>query len=523
LEDIHGSLAPLDFIVIAAYVTILITIGMWVSIRRRGAEDLFLAGRSLGWPNVGLSIFGTNISPAFLIGVCGTAYSTGMVSANFEWLAWWFLMLLAMLFVPYYMNTKISTMPQFMKVRFGQPTHTFLSWYALFTTVLLWLGGALYAGGVLLSQIMDWQLWVSVLTLTVIATSFTVAGGLAAVVITDSFQSVLMIVGAASLTVVGLVKVGGVEALVEGVPADYWTLIRPADHDAFPWPAMFLGYPVLATWFWCTDQTIVQRVLGARDLHQGQLGAVFAGFLKILPPFIFMLPGILCFILHPGLEDTDTAFITMVTNHLPVGMVGLIVAVLIAAVISTIDSGLNSFSTVFTLDIYTRMFRPQATTREIKSVGRAATIVAAGIAVGCALAMETVASDIFNLINGIIAFIAPPMTAVFVIGILWKRATAAAALATLVLGSIVSLSVGVFHFKSAPGTMPHYLLLSFYLFAGIAAFMVVVSLFTRNSPTEVNLPALRDTYADQEARPKLVWCLWGVLALIMLGIYVVFN
>ena len=523
MDDIHRALEPLDYIVIAAYVTVLITIGMWVSIRRRGAEDLFLAGRSLGWPNVGLSIFGTNISPAFLISVCGVAYSSGMVSANFEWLAWWFLMLLAMLFVPYYINTKISTMPQFMKLRFGQPTHTFLSWYALFTTILLWLGGSLYAGGVLLSQIMNWPLWTSVLTLTVVATSFTVAGGLAAVVITDSFQSVLMIVGAASLTVIGLVEVGGVAALVDGAPADYWTLIRPADDAVYPWPAMFLGYPVLATWFWCTDQTIVQRVLGAKDLRHGQLGAVFAGFLKILPPFIFMLPGILCFVLHPGLKDPDTAFMTMVTNHLPVGMVGLIVAVLIAAVISTVDSGLNSFSTVFTLDIYTRMFRPQATTREIKSVGRAATIVAAAIAVGCALAMETLARGMFDLLNGIIAFIAPPMTAVFVIGVLWKRATAKAAISTLVVGSIVSLSVGVFHFKAEQGTLPHYLLLSFYLFAGIATFMVVVSLLTRNSPTEVNLPLLKETYAEQGTHPKFVWCLWGVLALIMLGIYVVFN
>ncbi|NOX56257.1 MAG: sodium/solute symporter, partial [Planctomycetes bacterium] len=363
--EIHQALQPLDYAVILGYVTVLLSIGMWVSFRRRGAQDLFLAGRSLGWANVGLSIFGTNVSPSFMIASCSIAYSTGMVAANFEWLAWLFLMLLAMLFVPYYLATGISTMPQFMKRRFGPATYEFLSWYALFTTIILWLGGTLYASGVLLSQIMNWPVWISIVVLTVIATSFTVAGGLAAVVITDSFQAILMILGSAALTVIAFNKVGGFGPLLDRVPADYWKLIRPVGDKDFPWHAMFLGYPVLGIWFWCTDQTIVQRVLGARDVRQGQLGAVFAGFLKILTPLIFMMPGILCFLLHPELDDPDEAFMTMVTQYLKPGMVGLIVAVLIAAVISTIDSGLNSFSTVFTLDIYVRRLRPEATPSEV--------------------------------------------------------------------------------------------------------------------------------------------------------------
>ena len=238
-----------DWIVIVVYATSLIGIGMWVSFKRRGAEDLFLAGRSLGWHNVGLSIFGTNIGPSFLIAACGVAYSTGMVTANFEWLAWWFLMLLAMLFVPHYLNTKISTMPEFMKRRFGEPAYRFLSWYALFTTIALWLGGSLYTGGLLFSQIMGWEFWVSVVFLTIIATSFTVAGGLAAVVITDAFQSILMIVGSATLTVIALMQVGDFQTLMDKVPPDYWKLIRPASDPTYPWPAMFLGYPVLGVWF----------------------------------------------------------------------------------------------------------------------------------------------------------------------------------------------------------------------------------------------------------------------------------
>ena len=523
--DIHRSLHAIDLVVIAVYVTVLIGIGMWVSFRRRGAEDLFLAGRSLSWPNVGLSIFGTNVSPSFMIAACGVAYSTGMVSANFEWLAWWFLMLLAMLFVPHYLATNISTIPQFMQRRFGGATHDFLSWYTLFTTIVLWLGGTLYASGVLLGQIMDWPLWFSVLVLTVIATSFTVAGGLAAVVITDSFQSILIIGGSAALTGIALAKVGSIDAVVHGVPADFWQLIRPRSHPDFPWHAMFLGYPVLGIWFWCTDQTIVQRVLGAKDLRQGQLGAVFAGFLKILPPFIFLLPGILCRVLHPGLEDSDAAFMTMVTHHMPVGMVGLIVAVLIAAVVSTIDSGLNSFSTVFTLDVYVRKLRPSSTSKEIKWVGRLATVAAAGIAVACALAMETVAKDLFNLLQGVIAFIAPPMAAVFLIGVLWRRATAKAALWSLIVGSVVSLTVGVCHFKNWPneGFWPHYLLVSFYLFVAIALFMTLVSLLTRKSPEEEDLPSIKETYARAGVESRPIWILWALLGMIMLALYVVFD
>jgi len=407
----------------------------------------------------------------------------------------------------------------------GRPAHVFLSWYALFTTIVSWLGCTLYTGGILFGQIMDWPFWASVLLLTVIAASFTVAGGLAAVVITDAFQSVLMIIGAATLTIIGLTQIGSIQTLVDSVPADYWKLIRPADDPDFPWPAMFLGYPVLGIWFWCTDQTIVQRVLGAKDLRHGQLGTVFAGYLKVLPPFLFMLPGILCFVLHPNLADSDDAFVTMVTSCLPVGMIGLIVAVLIAALISTVDSGLNSFSTVFTLDIFVKTFRPNASQEQIKWVGRATTIGAAAVAVFFALFMKTVGKDMFDMFTAVMSFIAPPISAVFVVGVLWKRATGAAAIWALIGGSIVSLSIGVCHLKDWPSEQfwPHYLLLAFYLFVGICAFMVVVSLCTRKSPDEEELPTLKETYANQGTQPRLIWCLWGVLAVIMLALYFVFD
>ncbi len=546
---IHDKLQFADFVVIIAYIVILVTIGMWVSFRRRGAEDLFLGGRSQRWQVVGLSIFGTNVNPSFLISSCSVAYVSGFAAANFEWLAWSLMMLLAMLFVPYYMKTRVSTMPEFIQRRFGRGAHRFLSMYALFTTVVSWLGLVLYTGGLLFSQIMDWPLWLSLVVLMAIATSFTIIGGLAAVMITDAFQTVLMIVGAAALTSIGLYEVGGISGLMARVPESYWVLLRSGPNAEYPWHAMLLGYPVAGIWFWCADQTIVQRVLGSKNLQHGQQGTVFAAFLKILPPFLFLLPGILCFVLHPGLKNPDEAFATMIVNHLPTGMVGLMVAVLIAALISTIDSGLNSFSTVFTLDIYKQMVRPRALPSEIKFVGRLATLMAAALAVGVALAMANFDRSLFDMIQSVIGFIAPPVSAVFLIGVLWRRATSVAALSTLIAGSAVSITVGFCHLNGFAGAelsqwigtnvspaagerinawiggliWDHFLLVSFYLFAGICVFMVALSLMTRNAPGEERLPTLKETYASQNSNSSFIWKLWGLLAICMAVIYWAFD
>ncbi len=263
--DIKAALQPLDILFIIIYLILILSLGFWISYRKKESGDLFLAGRNLGWPNIGFSIFGTNISPSMMLAACSVAYTSGMVAANFEWLAWPFLLLLTMVFVPHYLNTRISTMPEFMEHRFVSKSRTFLSWYALFTTIILWLGGALYSGGLLLMQITGWPLWVCLAALIAIATSFTIAGGLAAVVYTDTFQSVLMIVASAALTIFAFFKAGGLGTILDKIPPDYWQLFRPASDDTFPWPAIILGYPILGIWFWCTDQIILQHVLGARN------------------------------------------------------------------------------------------------------------------------------------------------------------------------------------------------------------------------------------------------------------------
>ncbi len=523
IESLHIA----DYLVIGAYIVTLLVLGFWVSFKKGHTEDLFLAGRNLSWPNIGLSIFGTNVQPSFMIASCGIAYSTGMVAGNFEWLAWIFLMLLAMIFIPHYLNTKVSTMPEFMSKRYDERSRVFLSYYTVFSTLILWLAATLYAGGLLITQILGWPLWLAIIFLIVIATSFTVAGGLTAVVITDSFQSVLMIIASAALTIIGFVKVGGFENLVESVPKDYWTLFRPAGDETYPWPAIILGYPVLGIWFWCTDQTIVQRALGGKNVTQGQLGAVFAGFLKIFTPMIFFLPGILCKILHPDLPDQDQAYMTMVTNYLPAGMVGLIIAVLIAALISTVDSGLNSLSTVFTLDIYKRNFRPDATPKETKYIGRVVTVIGAAVSVGLALALDQVEGmDLFSLLQSLISFLAPSMAAVFLIGVLWKKATSTGAFYTLLFGTITSLGIGGCYLANYPseGFWPHFMLLAFYLFVALSLFFVVLSLLTQKVCKNKPLPTLKDTYKNMDMTSnKKVWSLWIILAVIMVAVYIIFQ
>lgn len=524
-----------DGLVFFGYIVALLVIGGYASYRQRRNEDLFLGGRSMGWANVGLSIFGTNIGPTFLVATFGAGYTTGMVNANFEWMAWVFLLLLGMAFVPFYLHMKISTMPEFLQKRFGNGCYTFYSFYSLFGTVVLWIGGTLFAGGGILAQLLGWDLMTSVWVLAVIAASFTVAGGLVAVMVTDSFQSILMIVGAAALTVLAGMHIESFDALkglvVRDVPADStWKLFHAS--GATPWYAFVLGYPVLSFWFWCSDQTIVQRVLGARDLKQGQAGTLFCGFLKILPPFIFLVPGILCAVLHPGIADDKEVFLFMVNEYLPPGLVGLMVAVLVAAVISTLDSGLNSFSTVFTLDIYKRWIDPRAGEHHIKVVGRIVTCAAALMAVAIAYYLNNVESNLFNLFQSIISYLAPPISAVFVLGIFWRRSTAQAAIVTLILGSIVSVAVGVCDIndtfaKEIDGQTvdiwPHFLLLSFYLFAALVALMVILSLCTRRGPSEAVLPSFRETYRQNPGLGRKAIVGWGILGCIMLGLYLFFN
>lgn len=524
MDDIYKHLVSIDFIVVGVYLLVLIGIGYWVSFVKKKQQDgnLFLANNSLKWPSIGLTMWGTNVGPSMLIASASIGYTTGMVAGNFAWYAFPFIFLLAVVFAPRYLGAKVQTLPEFMGKRFGQSTRNILAWYSIVTILVSWLALTLYSGGILVSQILNIPLLFSVLILVLISAFFAIAGGLEAIAYTNVFQMLLLIAVSLALTIIGVQKAGGISALYHNTPSHYWNLLKPLDDASYPWLAIILGYPVMGVWFWCTDQSMVQSVLGAKNLKQGQLGANFVGWLKIFDVALFIIPGIACYLLFPNLSDPNAAYMTMVTHLFPAGMTGLIMAVLIAALISTIDSALNSLSTVFTIDIFVRKYQPGATQKQIVKTGRVVAVVGATLAVLMALAIDSIKGlNLFDVFQAVLGFIAPPMSVVFLLGVLWKRTTTRAANAVLSIGTFISFGVGIFYlwvFPASEYPWPHFLLLSFFIFLLLLAMGIVISLTDKNVQEEnllTAIPRIRPT--------KQVLLAWALLAVVMISFYIFFD
>ena len=512
----------LDWLILGVYFAVLIAIGVWASTKRKKGGALFLAERSLRWHHIGFSMWGTNVGPSMLIASASAGFTTGIVSGNYAWYAFIFIALLAFVFAPRYLGAKVQTLPEFMGLRYGQSTRNILAWYTIVTIIISWLALTLFAGGILIRQVFDIPMWSSALVLLLISAFFTMLGGLKAVAYTNVYQMILLIVVSAILVIVGLDRVGGVSALVAKVPADYWVMFKPNSDEAFPWLPIVLGYPVMGVWFWCTDQSMVQPVLAAKDLCEGQLGTNFTGWLKILDVVLYILPGIICFALFGDtLKNPDEAYLTMVENLFPVGMVGLVFAVLTACLVSTIGSALNALSTVFTIDIYVKRFNPNASQHRINYVGRIVTVCGAMLAIILTVAIDSIKGlNLFNVFQSVLGFIAPPMAAVFVLGIFWRRATRRAANFALTAGTAFCLVVGILYLWPPVWLQlawPHFMMLSFYLFVILVVAMVIISL-TDSDKTQYEIPA-----PVHEKGSPLAIGLWATLAVVMVALYVWFN
>ncbi|MBQ3828093.1 MAG: Na+/glucose cotransporter, partial [Prevotella sp.] len=303
------------------------------------------------------------------------------------------------------------------------------------------------------------------------------------------------------------------------VPENYWNLFLPNDNPDFPWLPILLGYPIMGVWFWCTDQSMVQPVLAAKNLNEGQRGANFTGWLKILDVPLYILPGILCLALFPSISNPDEAYMTMVTNLFPVGMVGLVLAVLTAALVSTIGSALNALSTVFTMDIYVKS-HPDATQPQIIHMGRVVTIVGAILSVIICVAIDSIKGlNLFNVFQSVLGFIAPPMSAVFLFGVFWKRTTSRAANMALTWGTVFSIGTGILYLFVLNGAdfWPHFMMLSFWIFVIIAAAMVIVSLLDKSEPQPSMIKKI-------SGKPSLdVRIGWALLIIAMIALYIFFN
>lgn len=528
-------LEGLDWTILVGYFAVLLGIGIWASTKQQKGGSRFLAEKSLRWHHIGFSMWGTNVGPSMLIASASAGFTTGIVSGNYAWYAFIFIGLLAFVFAPRYLGSKVSTLPEFMGLRFGQSTRNMLAWYTIVTILISWLALTLFAGGILIRQIFGIPMWISALLLLAISAFFTMLGGLRAVAYTNVYQMILLILVSAALTVAGIYRLGG-DSFTGGialladpgiVPSDYWNLFQPNSDREFPWLPILLGYPIAGLWFWCTDQSMVQPVLAARSLREGQRGTNFTGWLKILDVALYILPGIVCFALaRTGFFgnapiEADNAYMTLVSKLFPTGMVGLVLAVLTAALVSTIGSALNALSTVFTMDIYAKNIRPGASAAEISRTGHIVTVIGALVSIVITIAVDNIKGmDLFNVFQSVLSFIAPPMAAVFVMGVFWKRCTTLAADLTLTFGTLFSIGTGVVYLWVIPNAAEHlhFMLLSFFIFVTLLLGMIVVSLCDKSVGSEAN--AITQI---TEHPSRGILAAWILLAAVMVGLYLFFN
>src|SRR5215472_797796 len=381
VETSHRALAIPDIVIIGFYFALVFGIGIYFARRKRTSEEYFLAGRDVGWFFIGASLFVSNISTEHFIGLSGTGASSGLAVGHFEWLACLILLILGWVFVPFYLRSNVFTMPEFLERRFNRQSAVYLAAISIIAYIFTKISVQLYAASVVLERVAGWSLWKTAVVLVIATGIYTIAGGLAAVIYTDTVQTLILITGAVALTIIGLHRVGGLEHLRTMVPAGYFHMIKPASDPEFPWTGIFFGAPILGIWYWCTDQVIVQRVLSARDEGNAKAGTVFAGFLKILPVFLLVLPGIIAVALFHDMFkiapdgqilNGDIAFPTLIINLLPEGLVGVMIAALLAALMGGMASVFNSASTLVTLDFYKKL-RPQASEKQLVTIGRIAT------------------------------------------------------------------------------------------------------------------------------------------------------
>jgi len=458
------QLSGLDLVIIGTYLVGIIVLGCLAGTRRREAKgtDYFLASKSLTWPMIGMALFATNISTIHLVSFAQNGFTSGLTYGNYEWMATFTLIILSLFFAPFYLRANVATLPDFLERRYNRACRDYLAVLSIFSAVVVHIGFSLLTGAIVLEGTVlpafvhgspeQYRFW-TVLAMCGATAIYTIVGGLLAVVWTETIQTVVLLVGAACITFIGMRMIGGWHALQESVhPVNLSILRSSVDPTGVTWYAVFLGYPVLGVWYWCTDQTIVQRVLGAKDENHARIGPLFAGFLKILPVFLFVLPGVICLGLvntgklpplpttADGLPDTQKTYTHMINTMLSPGFRGVVVAALLAALMSTVSGALNSIATLFSYDIYKRWVG-DVSDRHLVWVGRIATFVAMCIAIAWTMALGRRDTTIFQAMVDVFPVVAPPTAVVFLWGVFWRGTSARAALITLVGGSLVGLVV----------------------------------------------------------------------------------
>ena len=470
------KLHPIDITIIGIYIVFVVWFGFRIGKKHKSAEDYFLAGRSMIWPFIGISLFASNISSTTLIGLAGDAYSTGISVYNYEWFATVILVFFVIFILPFVLKSQVYTIPEYLERRYDGRARTYFSILNLFLNIIVDTAASLYVGGLMLKLIFpDIPMWQTISALAVVAGIYTIAGGLAAVIYTDAIQTVMLLLGSVIISIAAFSKVGGWEAITAQVSPDMLSLIRPLDDPGVPWLGLFTGLPLLGVYFWCNNQFMVQRVLSAKNLWHGRLGSLFAGLLKLPVLFIMVLPGTAAILLYPGLERADLVYPTLMFDLLPTGLLGLVMAGFIAALMSQIDSTLNSASTLVTVDFVAKA-KPNLSQRQLMIVGRWVTLSFMVLAALWAPQIEKVGS-IWKYLQSVLSYTVPPVVAMFLIGTFWKRANAHGAFLSIVVG--VLLAVVFFYINEIAGIINiHFLYIAPILFVVCTLLIIIGSLIT---------------------------------------------
>lgn len=496
---------PIDIAVLSAYFVGVIAIGLWSArSSRKTSEGYFLGGRTLLWPVIGASLFASNISTVHLVGLAESGFLYGIVWGNFEWFSVLELLVLAFVFVPFFLKMRISTLPEFLERRYDSRSRVVMAVFSILAALFMHIGVSLYAGAVVFEKMFGVDLLLSIVVIGVATGIYTVIGGFLSVVVTESLQTILLVAGSVALTVIAVyhlpeVGIHSYGELKNHVGAEQFQAVGfDSAARGFSFLDMLLGHLVLGIWYWCTDQTIVQRALGANSAEQGQLGAIFAGFLKILPVFIIVFPGILAFALFRDEigDDSRSVLPLMIMNLMPTGLKGLMLASLLAAVMSSVAAALNSSSTLIVYDIFGKI-KPGLSERSKILIGRITSVTVLVLAIAWSPFLRNLGT-IFELINQLFSIFAPSIVAVFLWGVISRRGTSNAAFATLVGGSVFAVAVfivekyvtvnGIVNFISSPEGLGIHWLRQTYLFFVVSTLIYFVVSMLDRSPTVNSMP-----------------------------------
>ena len=555
----------LDWIVIALFFVALVGIIWWVVRQKQNnAADYFLGGKDATWIAIGASIFASNIGSEHLIGLAGSGAASGMAMAHWE-IQGWMILILGWVFVPFYSRSMVYTMPEFLERRYNSASRTILSLISLISYVLTKVAVTVYAGGLVFQQVFGidtlWGLdffWIAAIGLVLITALYTIFGGMKSVLYTSVLQTPILLLGSLIILVLGLKELGGWDQMMSicsqvkvNEYGDTMTnLIRDNRDAQFPWLGALIGSAVIGFWYWCTDQYIVQRVLSGKNERESRRGTIFGAYLKLLPVFLFLIPGMIAFALHQqsgsflpllanGNLNTDAAFPTLVAKLLPAGVKGLIVCGILAALMSSLASLFNSSAALFTIDFYQR-YRPNTDPKKLVRIGQAATVVIVVLGILWIPIMRSIGDVLYLYLQDVQSVLAPGIAAAFLMGICWKRTSAQGGMWALISGLVIGLCrLGAKIYYSNAGVVPggdtsnwfqylfydcNWLFFCGWMLVFCLVVAIVVSLFTQK-PDEAKIQGLvfGTSTAEQRAATRASWNHWDIIhTVIILGITVAF-